>query len=393
MIHNFTGAGDGANPEAGVSIRAGSLYGTAYNGGNGYGTAYEVIRLGNNWGTVPIYLFPPGSHPRARLVFGPDGHPYGSTAYNGINNSGYGIVFNLIVPLTICKTANCFWTENVVHQFSDNGVDGANPGYGDLTWDLQGKNFYGTTVAGGLGPAQGFGTAYEVQPVGNHWTEAPIYEFAGAPDGASPQNGVIVDSTGNNLFGTTLNGGLFNNCSNNNANCGTVFQLTFIPGVGWTEPLPPLYSFQNGSDGSLPVAGLIFDSTRTNLYGATSDGGMGGGGTVFELSPSGDTWTFKLLYSFSGPPGQQCGPRATLTMDTAGNLYGTTYCDGATFGSVFKLTNTGNGWTYTSLHDFTGGNDGANPISNVTIDTNGNLYGTASKGGSLSDGVVWQITP
>ena len=47
------------------------------------------------------------------------------------------------------------------------------------------------------------------------------------------------------------------------------------------------------------IGGLIFDSTG-NLYGTTSDGGSGGGGTVFELSPSGDTWTFKLLYSFSG---------------------------------------------------------------------------------------------
>ena len=47
-------------------------------------------------------------------------------------------------------------------------------------------------------------------------------------------------------------------------------------------------------------------------------------------------------------------------------------------GNVFKLTNTQNGWEYTSLYDFTGGADGAYPVSNVTIDTDGNLYGTAS---------------
>ena len=86
-------------------------------------------------------------------------------------------------------------------------------------------------------------------------------------------------------------------------------------------------------------------------------GGSGGAGTVFELSPSGDTWTFKLLYSFSGRT--WCGPVATLTMDGAGNLYGTTHCDGIyNGGSVFKLSNTENGWVYTSLHDFTGGTDG-----------------------------------
>jgi uncharacterized repeat protein (TIGR03803 family) len=77
-----------------------------------------------------------------------------------------------------------------------------------------------------------------------------------------------------------------------------------------------------------------------------------------------------------------------------GNLYGTTLADGAYgYGSVFKLTPGGDGWTYTSLHDFTGGNDGANPISVVTFDASGNLYGTASVGGAYGDGVAWEITP
>ena len=82
----------------------------------------------------------------------------------------------------------------------------------------------------------------------------------------------------------------------------------------------------------------------------------------------------------------------------AGNLYGTTYCDGANnLGNVFKLTRSGNSWAYTSLHDFTGGSDGANPISNVGFDANGNLYGTASVGGTGcrygNCGVVWEIMP
>jgi uncharacterized repeat protein (TIGR03803 family) len=131
-------------------------------------------------------------------------------------------------------------------------------------------------------------------------------------------------------------------------------------------------------------------------------GGSGGGGTVFELSPSGDIYTFNLLYSFSG--GASCGPQANLALDAAGNLYGTTRCDGAyQSGNVFKLTNTPNGWVYTSLHDFTGGSDGNLPYSNVTIDTDGTLYGTAESGGSFEGdcnhltpagcGVVWMIKP
>ena len=81
-------------------------------------------------------------------------------------------------------------------------------------------------------------------------------------------------------------------------------------------------------------------------------------------------------------------------MDGAGDLYGTTLCDGANnAGSVFELTPSGNSWTYTSLHDFTGGNDGRNVSCNLVFDANGNIYGTAANGESQRDGVVWEITP
>ena len=81
-------------------------------------------------------------------------------------------------------------------------------------------------------------------------------------------------------------------------------------------------------------------------------------------------------------------------MDTAGSLYGTTVCDGIyQRGSVFKLTQSGGAWTYTSLHDFSGGSDGGGPWGRVAFDANGNLYGTASTGGGDGGGVVWEITP
>jgi uncharacterized repeat protein (TIGR03803 family) len=80
-------------------------------------------------------------------------------------------------------------------------------------------------------------------------------------------------------------------------------------------------------------------------------------------------------------------------MDAAGNLYGTTMYDGAdSEGAVFKLTHSGGGWTYTSMHDFTGGIDGALPRSNVVFDDQGNMYGTASAAGT-AEGVAWEITP
>ena len=81
-------------------------------------------------------------------------------------------------------------------------------------------------------------------------------------------------------------------------------------------------------------------------------------------------------------------------MDAAGNLYGTTIGAGTySCGSVFKLTASGGGWIYTSLHDFTGGIDGGYPIGNVIFDASGNLYGTASQAGAYGYGTVWEITP
>ncbi|MGC2111980.1 MAG: choice-of-anchor tandem repeat GloVer-containing protein [Candidatus Korobacteraceae bacterium] len=166
-----------------------------------------------------------------------------------------------------------------------------------------------------------------------------------------------------------------------------------LPPLKADGPKSCLFSFRNGNDGSYPYAGLIFDPSKTHLYGANSNGGTGGGGTIFELTPGANcSWTLETLYSFTG--GHQCGPWSILMMDSSGNLLGTTKCDGANgFGNVFKLTNTGSGWTYTSLHDFTGQSDGGYPISNVSIDGSGNLYGTASTGGSQGVGVVWEITP
>jgi uncharacterized repeat protein (TIGR03803 family) len=159
-------------------------------------------------------------------------------------------------------------------------------------------------------------------------------------------------------------------------------------GKGWTESL--LYSFDDGSNGGYPYAGLVSDQAG-NLYGATGDGGSGGSGTVFELSPSGGGWTLQTLYSFSG--GSQCGP-GNISTDSAGNLYGTTFCAGANgYGNVWELVRSSGGWMYKDLYDFAGGSDGANPNGTVTIDATGNLYGTANYGGEHNFGVVWEITP
>jgi len=370
VLHTFTGGQDGEYPTAGVTLdKAGNLYGTAdEGGGTGNGTVYKLTHKGSGWTFNPLYAFAGGSdgaYPGARVIFGPNGTLYGPTSGGG--TSSQGTVFNLRPSLTVCKTTLCPWTETVVYRFAGN-PDGAYPGYGDLLFDRAG-NIYGTTLEGGN---SNVGTVYELTPSGSAWTESVLYSFSGN-DGSYPESGLVPDNAGN-LYGTTYGGGLGG---------GTVYELT-PSGSGWTEKV--LYNFRTGTDGGAPIAGLIFDPSG-NLYGATTDGGPGGAGTVFKLTPSGGSWTYSLLYSFAAL--SQCGPWATLVMDGAGNLYGTTLCAPEHgFGSVFELTPSGPPWTYTSLHDFTGGTDGGRPISNVVIDpVSGNLYGTTS-----GFAVVWEIT-
>lgn len=148
-----------------------------------------------------------------------------------------------------------------------------------------------------------------------------------------------------------------------------------------------LYSFTGGADGTNPNAALIFDKLG-NLYGTTTEGGTYGGGTVFELSPRGEE---TVLYEFgNGTDGAT--PLSGLTMDSKGRLYGTTSAGGSyTYGTVFQLTAQAIGpisytppklvWKETILYNFTMQSDGGIPYGGLTFDKVGNLYGTATDGG------------
>jgi uncharacterized repeat protein (TIGR03803 family) len=219
--------------------------------------------------------------------------------------------------------------------------------------------------------------------------ETVLYRFLGGTDGSLPNSGVIFDRVGN-LYGTTFQGG-GTGCSDN-AGCGTVYELS-PAGSGWTEKI--LYTFQGGADGNWPIGGLTIDPAG-NLYGTTSTGGAGGGGTVFKLVPSGGTWHYTVVYSFTQSGGSfLCpGPTGTLLVDSAGNMYGNSCANGAFgYGVIFKLSPSGNGWVYSSLHDFMNGNDGAHPFGGLVIDRNRNLYDTSIDGGTFGHGTVFEITP
>lgn len=362
---------------------SGTLYGTAEQGGtSGDGVAFALKQRGTGWTLNPLHEFTgyssDGSRPQAPLAIGPSGALFGATNSGGAY--GGGTVFQLQPPANACKTALCSWNETVLQSFYPDS--GQSPFFGPLVFDKSG-NIYGTTSQGGF---YGGGVAYELV-AGSGWMMSKLYSFdtvPGSGDGYAPFAGMVFDAVGN-LYGTTEDGGPASGCSDG---CGTVFRLS--PGEGtWGESI--VYPF-SPSTGYHPTSTPIMDSSG-NLYATTFDGGTGQG-TVFELTPNFEGWQFSILYAFPA-----CHPYAGVTMDTAGNLYGTCSAGGADgLGMIFKLTNSGGSWTLSDLHDFTGGSDGANPSGAVVLDSSGNVYGTATRGGNLSNcnggcGTVWTIAP
>jgi uncharacterized repeat protein (TIGR03803 family) len=393
VLHNFTGATDGGNPSAALAAtaNAGRLYGTTFSGGggpctneygsNGCGTVFELVHRGSGWVFNQLYSFngsQDGAAPQlGRLTIAPDGSVYGATVSGGGGScaiygyNGCGTVFNLRPPPRPCTSALCPWNETVLYRFTA-GSDGAYPD-GSPIFDGSG-NLFGVADTYPIN-----GNIYELSRSGSSWSHSVAFAFDG-PDGRIPVGEPIFDES-RNLYGTSWIGGAYDR--------GAAYQLT-PSGAGWTDTV--LHSFQDaGPDGGLLYAGLIFDGSG-NLFGVTTNGGTGGAGTIFELTPSGSDWNFTVLYSFPG--GSNCGSYNDLVMDSAGNLYGTTLCTGASReGAVFKLAPSGGGWSYSSLHDFTGGSDGGYPYCSLVFDAAGNLYGTTFYGGAHNAGVVFEITP
>jgi hypothetical protein len=236
---------------------------------------------------------------------------------------------------------------------------------------------------------------------GGPWTETVLYNFAGNPDGYYPSSGHLVFDSSGNLYGATQFGG------SAGFGYGTIFRLAppTEPDGAWTETL--LYNFTGGNDGGVPANGLM-KGRAGNLYGTTNDGGeygfQKGAGTVFQLSPpqlQGGAWTESTLFSFQQI--KDGNEPNELTLDAEGNLYGTRSADTILCtpdnpqhcGTAFELKHDGSAWHMTILHRFTGADDGSSPWSGLIFDKQGNLYGTTVGYGGNTDTTwtVFELTP
>jgi len=334
-----------------------------------------------------LYTFTGGSDSRYPIgvpAVDKDGNLYGVTFPS--DNPG-GTIFELAAP----KTPSGEWTESTLYTFPSNGI-----GYPtSITFDKDG------TLYGAGGGPNTFGFIFRLTPPkdgGDSWTYDMLYELQSGSDGSAIQGNLVLDAEGN-LYGATELGG--NDCTDNQS-CGTVFELERPTKKNGKWNYKVLYAFTGQPDGMQPFAGVTFDH-EGNLWGTTWEGGSNGWGSVYRMEPpkkKGQQWTEKVIYSFNESNDDIISPEGPVAFDSSGNLYGTTPlggdpdCQGSLgCGVVFELSTPS--WTYKTLYEFQGGNDGIDPQGYIVFDSKGNLYSTTTRGGGGKgySGVAFELSP
>jgi uncharacterized repeat protein (TIGR03803 family) len=320
VIHAFTGGNDGLTPNAGGLIVAGhDLYGTTSQGGSREDQGVAFSMNPKSGADKILHAFTggsDGSQPNANLL-DIGGVFYGTTLYGGEPNS-LGTVFSIDK-----KTGS----EQVLYAFQG-GNDGLGP-YAALV--EVGGTLYGTTIYGGPGSCNdgnepGCGTFFSIDP--KTGAEKVIYSFKGGSDGSYPTDLTVLNGE---IYGTTSAGGSFNT-SCNSVGCGTVFAIDPATGAKQT-----VYAFQGGTDGWLPYAGVI--AVGGTLYGTTGAGGSAnctqGCGTVFSVDPA--TGAETILHEFQSGSDGELPVGGLIAMGD--KLYGTTNYGGGidNYGTVFAL--------------------------------------------------------
>jgi len=380
--------GDGQQPgSALISDSSGNLYGTAPAGGayNG-GIVFELTRQADgSWKETILHSFGgpnDSSEPSGSLVFDGAGNLYG-VAYAGL-----GGVFKLTPNSNGTWTESLLYSFT---GYPNDGANPNAGLVFDALGNLYGTTSYGGSGRC-LDPSDqyvwGCGTAFELSPSSQRtWTETILHAFTGYPnDGFLPNATLLLDSAGN-LYGSTSNGGSDGRCVDsfgNSLGCGTLFELSREQGGGWSET--GYYSFAEGNSNSgVGTSGLSF-GPQGGLYGTAGNTGTYGGGTFFQVSAGSGSWTLTPLYNFGSYNGDGLGPNA-ITFDSSSNVYGTTSAGGSSStcsgcGTVFELSPSSNSWTERILYSFNGPYaDGKLPTGGIVLDASGDLFGTTSEGG------------
>jgi uncharacterized repeat protein (TIGR03803 family) len=333
-VLHFFGGPDGKYPSSGlIADKKGNLYGTTSDGGaNGWGEVFKLTPSGKKWTLTILHSFDKysgdGASPNEAVTIDAKGNLYGVTPFGGSHKKGTAYKIDPSGNFTL------------LHTFQ--GADGEGP-LGFVP-DPAG-NLYGVTGQGGDFSCNapvgwtGCGVVFRMSPTGN---ETVLYPFSGKTDGLGPSAPLILDVTGNALYGVTIVGGDLSCPLNPSYGCGVIFKLN---ATGETV----LYTFTGGADGAFP-ANLVRDSSG-NFYGSTSGGGdpsciasgSGGCGVLWKLDAAGN---FSVLYSFTPVNTELYSPGCCggLVLDGAGDLYGVTTdagdtsCNAAGCGTVFKLT-------------------------------------------------------
>ena len=259
QLHEFTGSGDGAQPEAPVIGNAsGQIYGTTTAGGTESCVCGTVFQFTPGQGYSLLYSFAGGSDgstPSSPLTQDSSGVLYGTTESGGLVNAYCSAGCGSVFEVTLSKDG---YQKKTLYHFQGS-ADGAAP-TGGLLMDKSGV-LYGTTQSGGnMCKGTGCGTVFALTPKGEGYAESVVYSFAARGDGAQPVGDLVEDSQGVFYGATSKSHGL------NSCNCGIVFALT-KGSQGYQESI--LHAFGGApSDGSTPTAGLVLDQPDGILYTA-----------------------------------------------------------------------------------------------------------------------------
>jgi uncharacterized repeat protein (TIGR03803 family) len=392
ILYSFAGGADGAHPAAALTMLAhGVLAGTTETGGaKNYGTVFALTPGASGYTESVLHAFRGGKHdgafPEAALLADSSGTLYGSAPAAGHDDRQAGCATAQFVGCGVIfqlVPGSNGYTESILYAFPS-AVDGLEP-LGGLIADQSGA-LYGTTVAGG---GKKTGNVFKLTAAQHGEQELPIFTFPIAngppyfPDGINPSATLVADASGN-LYGTTYSGG---SCSLRADGCGVVYELS---PSGSTYTLNVLHQFQSGSDGAVPLSNLILDGAGA-LYGTTEFGGTFDDGTVFKLTPTGSGYTESVLYAFAGGTDGAL-PTAGLVADPSGALFGTTSSGGAAgAGTIFELAPAGSAYTEAVLYVFPGGAGGTEPTAGLVGDRKGNLYGTTLIGGTSDAGTAFVL--